>query len=159
MLLRPLANSAGHFWWPAEFKNVANPDFGNLKHLQNPGHLSLTAPSKATLLNGTWLHLVIFSVSASPNRSISVVVTPSRSSSTFVIGSGITGVSTILVFSFHQTDFSCCVNCCWFVCRYTDASDSSIGWSWWLDYKSPPSDGKFHLEAVSLLLVEILCLG
>ena len=26
-------------------KNVANPDFENLKHLQNPGHLSLTEPS------------------------------------------------------------------------------------------------------------------
>ena len=33
-----LAESAGHFWWTAEFKNVANPDFDNLKHLQNPGH-------------------------------------------------------------------------------------------------------------------------
>ena len=40
-----LAESAGHFWHPAEFENAANPDFENLKHLQNPGHLSLTAPS------------------------------------------------------------------------------------------------------------------
>ena len=39
------AESDGHFWQPAEFENVANPDFENLKHLQNPGHLSLTAPS------------------------------------------------------------------------------------------------------------------
>ena len=45
MLRRSLAESAGHFWWPAEFENVANPDFENLKHLQNPGHLSLTKPS------------------------------------------------------------------------------------------------------------------
>ena len=45
MLRRSLAESAGHFWQPAEFKNVANPDFENFKHLQNPGHLSLTAPS------------------------------------------------------------------------------------------------------------------
>ena len=42
MLRWSLAESAGHFWWPAEFENVANPDFENLKHLQNPGHLPLT---------------------------------------------------------------------------------------------------------------------
>ena len=46
MLRRSLAESTGHFWWPAEFENVANPYFENLKHLQNPGHLSLTAYSK-----------------------------------------------------------------------------------------------------------------
>ena len=40
-----LAESAGHLSQPAEFENVANPDFDHLKHLQNPGHLSLTAPS------------------------------------------------------------------------------------------------------------------
>ena len=40
-----LAESAGHFWKPAEFENVANPDFEILKHLQNPGHLPLTAAS------------------------------------------------------------------------------------------------------------------
>ena len=45
MLRRFLDESAGRFWWPAEFENVANPDFENLKHLQNPGHLSLTEPS------------------------------------------------------------------------------------------------------------------
>ena len=39
-----LAESAGPFWHPAEFENVANPDFENLKNLQNPGHLSLTKP-------------------------------------------------------------------------------------------------------------------
>ena len=44
MLHRLLADSAGHFWWPVEFENVVNQDFGNLKHLQNPGHLSLTSP-------------------------------------------------------------------------------------------------------------------
>ena len=38
-----LAVSDGHFWQPAEFKNVVNPDFENLKHLQNLGHFSLTA--------------------------------------------------------------------------------------------------------------------
>ena len=43
-----LAESAGHFWWLVESKNVANPDFKNLKHLQNPGHLSLTEPSRIT---------------------------------------------------------------------------------------------------------------
>ena len=51
MLRRLLAESDGHFWQPAEFEDVANPDFENLKHLQNPGHLSLTAPSMTT--NGT----------------------------------------------------------------------------------------------------------
>ena len=40
-----IADSAGHFWWPAELENLANPDFENLKHLQNPGNLSLTKPS------------------------------------------------------------------------------------------------------------------
>ena len=37
---RLLAESAGHFWWSVEFENVANPDFKNLKNLQNHGHLS-----------------------------------------------------------------------------------------------------------------------
>ena len=45
MVRRSLAESAGHFWQPAEFENVANPDFEHTKHLQNPGHLSLTTPS------------------------------------------------------------------------------------------------------------------
>ena len=45
MLRRLLAESAGYFWHAEEFENVANPDFENLKHLQNPGHLSLTKPS------------------------------------------------------------------------------------------------------------------
>ena len=42
MLRCLLANSAGHFWWPEQFENVANPYFYNLKHLLNPGHLLLT---------------------------------------------------------------------------------------------------------------------
>ena len=45
MLRWSLAKSAGNFWQPAEFENVANPYFKNIKHLQNPGHLLLTAPS------------------------------------------------------------------------------------------------------------------
>ena len=45
MLRWSLADITGNFWWPAEFENVPNPDFENLKHLQNPGHLSLNAPS------------------------------------------------------------------------------------------------------------------
>ena len=45
MLRWSLSDSAGHFWQPSELENMANPDFENLKHLQNPGHLSLTAPS------------------------------------------------------------------------------------------------------------------
>ena len=45
MLRRSLAESAGHFWWPEKLENVANLDFGNLKYLQNPGHLLLTAVS------------------------------------------------------------------------------------------------------------------
>ena len=34
-----LAESDGHFWWPAEFENMANPDLENPKHLHNPGHV------------------------------------------------------------------------------------------------------------------------
>ena len=40
-----LSESAGHFWWPAECENVANPDLENLKKFQNPRNLFLTAPS------------------------------------------------------------------------------------------------------------------
>ena len=43
MLRRLLDESASHFWWPAEFENVPNPNFENLKHLQNPLHLLLNA--------------------------------------------------------------------------------------------------------------------
>ena len=45
MLRWSLADSSGKFWWPEELENVVNIYFENLKHLQNPGHLSLTAPS------------------------------------------------------------------------------------------------------------------
>ena len=45
MLRWSLSDSAGHFWQPSELENMANPDFENLKHLQNPGHLSLTKAS------------------------------------------------------------------------------------------------------------------
>ena len=45
MICRSLGENAGHFWQPAEFENVANPDFDNLKHLQNHGHLPLTEAS------------------------------------------------------------------------------------------------------------------
>ena len=45
MLCQLLAESVGHFWWPAEFENMANPDLEHIKHLQNPGRLLLTAPS------------------------------------------------------------------------------------------------------------------
>ena len=41
MLRRLLADSAGNFWRPEEFENVANLDFDNLKHLKNPGYLLL----------------------------------------------------------------------------------------------------------------------
>ena len=34
MLHQSLAESADHFWWPAELENVANLDFENLKHLK-----------------------------------------------------------------------------------------------------------------------------
>ena len=47
MIFWSLAESVGHFWQPAVFENVANTDFENLKHLQNPGHLLLTEPSIA----------------------------------------------------------------------------------------------------------------
>ena len=58
MLLRSLADSDGLFWWPAEFENVENPDFENIKHLQNPGHLSLTKPSMCDI----FLFLVFFGI-------------------------------------------------------------------------------------------------
>ena len=45
MLHGSLSENDSRFWWPEEFENAANPYFENLKHLQNPGHLSLTAPS------------------------------------------------------------------------------------------------------------------
>ena len=48
---RSLSDSAGPFWQPTEFENVANPYFENIKHLKNPGHLSLTAPIIGSLYN------------------------------------------------------------------------------------------------------------
>ena len=45
MLRRSLPESAGHFWRPAEFENVANPYFKNLKHLQNLGHFLMISAS------------------------------------------------------------------------------------------------------------------
>ena len=45
MICCSLAESAGQFWQPSEFENVENPDFENLKHLQNPGHLPLNEAS------------------------------------------------------------------------------------------------------------------
>ena len=45
MLHTPLADSANNFWWTGEFEDVENPDFENIKHLQNSGHLLLNAPS------------------------------------------------------------------------------------------------------------------
>ena len=54
MLRWSLAESAGPFWCPAEFENVANPDLENLKHLQNPGHLSLTSPSMGKFQGALW---------------------------------------------------------------------------------------------------------
>ena len=58
MIRRLLDKSAGHFWWPSEFENVANPDLVNLKHLQNPGHLPLTAASIWKLAGFTILYPV-----------------------------------------------------------------------------------------------------
>ena len=46
MICRSLDESTVHFWQPAEFENVANPDFENLKHLQKPVHLPPTKASK-----------------------------------------------------------------------------------------------------------------
>ena len=42
MILWSLAESSGPFWQLAEFENLENPDFENLKHLQNLGYFSLT---------------------------------------------------------------------------------------------------------------------
>ena len=49
ILRRFLAESADHFWQPAEFENVTNSYLENLTHLQNPGHLLLTKPSVGRL--------------------------------------------------------------------------------------------------------------
>ena len=45
MFRQLLAEIAGNFWQAEEFENVANPDFENLKHLQNSGYLLLTKSS------------------------------------------------------------------------------------------------------------------
>ena len=52
MLRWSLADSAGYFWQPAEFEDVANPGFENPKHLQNPEHLPLNEPSMSYADNG-----------------------------------------------------------------------------------------------------------
>ena len=44
-----LDENAGHFWWLAESENLANTDFENLKHLENPGHLFLKEPSMSEI--------------------------------------------------------------------------------------------------------------
>ena len=49
MLRQSLADSAVPFWQPAECENVENPDFENLKQLQNPGHFFPTEPSYMSL--------------------------------------------------------------------------------------------------------------
>ena len=50
MICRLLVESAGHFWQPAEFENVSNPDFENLKHLQNLGHFLMAAGSRIQVM-------------------------------------------------------------------------------------------------------------
>ena len=66
MLCQFLSESAGHFWWLVECENMANPDYQNIKQLQTPGHLPLTAPiifrNETTLLIfGTKITLSKFS--------------------------------------------------------------------------------------------------
>ena len=56
MIHQLLAESTGHFWQPEEFKNVENPYFENLKHLQNPGHLCLTEANMSRIFI-LWIHL------------------------------------------------------------------------------------------------------
>ena len=85
MLHRLLADSAGHFWQQAEFENVVNPDFENLKHLQNPGRLYLAKPS---MLNVTYVRTrrkyyctiwsIVFQLT-STNRPIGLSTSPTRS--------------------------------------------------------------------------------
>ena len=52
VICRLLAESAGHFCQLETLENVANPDFDNFKHLQNFGHLLLTAPSMYSQYTG-----------------------------------------------------------------------------------------------------------
>ena len=49
MLHQFLALSVVRFWRPENFEYPANPNLGNLKHLQNHGHLLLTAPCVRSL--------------------------------------------------------------------------------------------------------------
>ena len=67
MIHRSIDESAGHFWWSAEFENMANTDFENLKHLENPGHLFLTEPIISTKLptsafNTIWYFTLLLSM-------------------------------------------------------------------------------------------------
>ena len=45
-----IAASTGRFWQPAEFENVSNPDFENLKHLQNLGHFLMAEGSRRQVM-------------------------------------------------------------------------------------------------------------
>ena len=57
-----LAESAGHFWWPAEFENMANLYLKNIKHFKNPGHLLLTAPSNIDNLSIPNIDIIFLSI-------------------------------------------------------------------------------------------------
>ena len=54
MLRQLIGESYGHFWKPTEFENVANPDFENLKHLQNPGHLFMAKGCRSATKPNAW---------------------------------------------------------------------------------------------------------
>ena len=59
MLCWFLSESAGHFCQPAEFEYVANTHFENLKHLKNPGHLSLNVPSMSIMIDPQFLWIYV----------------------------------------------------------------------------------------------------
>ena len=78
-LRRSLATSAGNFWRSETFKNLANPDFSNLKHFQNLGHfftasfITFHSVLEAQLFNHTNLYHTIFLIinNVEPQKSIS----------------------------------------------------------------------------------------
>ena len=49
MHYRSLASIDARFWCTAKPEKPENPDFGHLKHLQNPVTLSLTSPCLHTV--------------------------------------------------------------------------------------------------------------
>ena len=74
MLRRLISASAVHFWRPEIFKNVANPDFENIKYLQNLGHFLLNA----SYITGIEIHAYQVRNKNEANRNIRINVREKR---------------------------------------------------------------------------------